>query len=182
MNKLCSRYFIAIVILAGLISVLAACDQPGTVIPQTEQPITAADWYNKGAALMAADKYNEAVQAFDKSLALNSSNADALSAKGYCLYSLGRYDEAVQVYDKAIAINPDYAEYWYGKAGALVKLNKNQEALAAYDKAVEIYPSYYEAWYDKGLLLEKMGDKTGAQECFDTAESLEELNPPLLSE
>jgi len=53
---------------------------------------TAEDWFNKGVALAAQDKYDEALQAYDRAIELNPQDAIAWHNKGLTLYRLGEGD------------------------------------------------------------------------------------------
>ena len=44
---------------------------------------------------------------FDKSLAINPNNTDALNGKGVALAKLNNFDEAIASFDKALAIKPN---------------------------------------------------------------------------
>jgi len=57
---------------------------------------TADDWNQQGIAFAQTGKYDEAIQAFDKAISINSSYADAWSNKGTALYSHGEDND---IYD-----------------------------------------------------------------------------------
>ena len=63
-------------------------------------------FYNKVTSLYDNQKYDEAIQYYDKALAIDPSYVNALNNKGLALDNLQRYDEAIQYYDKALAIDP----------------------------------------------------------------------------
>ncbi|HJD66077.1 MAG TPA: tetratricopeptide repeat protein [Rickettsia endosymbiont of Bembidion nr. Transversale] len=63
----------------------------------------------KGIALYNLNKHNLAVDAFNKAIELNPSNADFYFNKSLPLYSLGKYDEALEGINKALELNPDHA-------------------------------------------------------------------------
>jgi len=56
----------------------------------------------------ANEFYLQQVQAFEKAIALDPTNADAWFNKGYALAGLKRYDEAIAAFDKVKELNPDY--------------------------------------------------------------------------
>ena len=65
---------------------------------------------NKGIAFNNLDNSKEAIQYFDKALAIDPNYVIALNGKGNALNNLGNYTQAVQYYDKALAIDPNYVQ------------------------------------------------------------------------
>jgi tetratricopeptide (TPR) repeat protein len=61
------------------------------------------------------NKYNEAIQCYDKALEINPRDAKAWNNKGLAYADMNKYNEAIQCYDKALEINPRDAEAWYNK-------------------------------------------------------------------
>jgi tetratricopeptide (TPR) repeat protein len=59
---------------------------------------------NKGNALYSLGQYSRAITSYDKALALNSTDPNALNNKANTLGKLGRYLEAIQYYKKAIQL------------------------------------------------------------------------------
>ena len=72
--------------------------------------MSAADLYKQGNALRDQNKYQEAIETYDKALALNANFAEALYDKGLALHNLNKFDEAIECYEKAISINPKYID------------------------------------------------------------------------
>jgi tetratricopeptide (TPR) repeat protein len=64
------------------------------------------DILNKANVLQDLQKYDEALQYYDKVLAIDPKDIDALYDKASVLEDLERYDEALQYYDKVLAIDP----------------------------------------------------------------------------
>ena len=128
-----------------------------------------AGWYGKGAALVAAGRFDEAVTALDRALALSPGNEVAWINKGTALARLGRMSDALKCYNSAIKVNPQYEVAWNNKANALVRLGKLDLALACYERALEIDPGYRTAWVNKGFVLAKLGRFEEAAACADAA-------------
>jgi len=108
-------------------------------------PLNAASiWYMRAATINASGKYDEAVKAYDKVIALSQDNvttALAYGGRGAALIKLGKYNEAVTAYDKAIQLFPLEQMgglAWYKKGVALKALGKQSEADAAFAKAKEL--------------------------------------------
>ena len=68
------------------------------------------------------ERYDEAIQYFDKALQIDPNDTVALNNKGDALYQLGKYDEAIQNYDKALQIDPNDTVALNNKGNALSTL------------------------------------------------------------
>lgn len=119
--------------------------------------MTAENWCSVGSTLFNQGKYEESIQAYNKSIKLNPQYALAWFNKGTALGQLGKYDEEIQACDKAIQLDPQYAEAWYNKGTAQDKQGKYDAAIQAFDKAIEINPQYADAWNGKGNALFSQG-------------------------
>ena len=73
-------------------------------------------------------RYDEVLQYYDKSLAIDPSNVNALNNKAIALKNLQRYDEAIEYYDKVLAIDPSNVNALNSKAIALKNLQRYDEA------------------------------------------------------
>jgi formate hydrogenlyase subunit 6/NADH:ubiquinone oxidoreductase subunit I len=67
----------------------------------------AAAMYKQAAALSKAERYDEAIRAYDAVLALDPKNALALYNKGVALGKIGRYEEALKAYEAARGLTLD---------------------------------------------------------------------------
>ena len=109
--------------------------------------------YNKATSLYDNQRYDEAIQYYDKILAIDPSSVNALNNKGLTLDHLQRYDEAIQYYDKALTIDPSSVTTLENKAVALDHLQRYDEAIQYYDKALTIDPSNKKALNGKSSIL-----------------------------
>ena len=146
---------------------------------------TAEDWYEKGQDLYQNQSPKEAVQAYDKAIALNQSFAEAWRAKGQAqillaLESAGdimtrTFDEAARSYEKAIEIQPGNATLWNEKGNALSVAtfyssnasDLHNLSLQAYDKALELEPKNAEAWRGKGIVYSEQKKYDLALDAFN---------------
>ena len=53
------------------------------------------------------NKYEEAIECYDKAIQINPNYSNAFNIKGHALYNLNKYEETIECYDKAIQINPN---------------------------------------------------------------------------
>jgi tetratricopeptide (TPR) repeat protein len=129
--------------------------------------------YNTANNFYDNQKYEEALQYYDKVLAIDPSSVNALNSKGLALDHLQRYDEAVQTFDKALAIDPSSVNALNNKGLALDHLQRYDEAVQTFDKVLAINPSSVNALNNKGLALEHLQRYDEALQFYDKALSLD---------
>ena len=123
--------------------------------------------FYQGNAYFYEEGFDEAIEAYDKALAIKPSDHEALNNKGSALTNLRKLDKAIKAYDKALAIKPDLHQALYNKGIALGKLGKLDEAIEAFDKAIAIKPDNHQALHNKGTTLGKLGKLDEAIEVYD---------------
>ena len=88
---------------------------------------------DKAYALYSQGNYTQAIQYYDKALAIDPNDKHALNGKGDALYSLANdtqgYENAIQYYDKALAIDPKDSYALNGKGNALSGQGNNTQAI-----------------------------------------------------
>ncbi|MEP0404687.1 MAG: tetratricopeptide repeat protein, partial [Lentilitoribacter sp.] len=109
---------------------------------------------NMGNALEDQSKLEEAIEAYNKALAIKPDYPEAYNNKGIALEDQGKLEEAIEAYNKALAIKPDNADAYYNMGNTLKDQGKLGEAIEAYNKALAIKPDYAEAYDNMGIALE----------------------------
>ena len=104
---------------------------------------------NRGYILNVLQRYEEALECFDKILELNQDYASAWHNKGYTLHKLGRLSEAIEIYKKRLELEPSNAYIWNKTGFMLNDLQRYEEALECFDKTLELNPKYANAWHNK---------------------------------
>jgi tetratricopeptide (TPR) repeat protein len=98
-----------------------------------------------GDTYRAANQLDRAAATFEKAIAANPNNFDAIGALAETRVSQGRAAEAVQMIRKAIAARPATGqkgdEAWYKRAVAIAYKNKLPDTIAAAREWVAAYPS-----------------------------------------
>ena len=122
-----------------------------------------------GAANKSLGKLSEAIEAYNKALAIKPDYADAYNNIGVTLKVQGKLSEAIEAYNKALAIKPDYADAYNNMGNALKDQGKLSEAIEAYNKALAIKPDYAEAYYNMGNALMDQGKLSEAIEAYNKA-------------
>jgi tetratricopeptide (TPR) repeat protein len=130
------------------------------------RPKEAVDLSNKGIELMQQGRLKEAIDYFDKTLAIDPSFAEILSMKGMVLQTMGRLDEALECYTNAIDINPEILDAYNNMGIILKNQGKYKEAIECYDKALKVCPDV-NAWQNKGNAYYLMGKSEIALKCFE---------------
>jgi tetratricopeptide (TPR) repeat protein len=123
--------------------------------------------FKLGLLYAAAQDYENALISWDKALAIQPDDHQALYNKGNALSALGRKQEAIAAYDQALAIQPDDHQALYNKGVALSALGRKQEAIAAYDQTLAIQPDDHQALYNKGVALSDLGRNQEAIAAYD---------------
>jgi tetratricopeptide (TPR) repeat protein len=80
-----------------------------TSIQQTVETGSAADWLEKGIGFYNLNRYDEAIQAYNRALELNPQDPMAWRNKGYALNKLGKNREANECFWKATGLSAGYS-------------------------------------------------------------------------
>jgi tetratricopeptide (TPR) repeat protein len=106
-------------------------------------PGMTAAWQDKGKALSALGRHEEALSCFDQALALASNDASSsgqiLILKGETLTAMGRCEEAITGLDRALEIDPKNRDAWYAKGMAFARLKRYDRALDSLEKARKLH-------------------------------------------
>ncbi|MCB5184100.1 tetratricopeptide repeat protein [Methylobacillus gramineus] len=122
-----------------------------------------------GVSLEGQKKFEDAVQAYRKALAINPSISEMHFNLGAVLSQLGRDDEAITSYQRAIAISPGLAVAHFNLATLLQTRLLLDEAIQHYRQAVGIEPGFYEAYGSLGTALQQQGHLDDAIACYRQA-------------
>ncbi|HYW21441.1 MAG TPA: tetratricopeptide repeat protein [Nodularia sp. (in: cyanobacteria)] len=97
--------------------------------------------FELGNLLFKQDKGEEAINAYQEAIRLNSNHALAYNGIGLVYASQTRWEEAITAYQKALEINPKYGDALANSAVALLETNQQSEGIAALEKALDIFKS-----------------------------------------
>jgi tetratricopeptide (TPR) repeat protein len=107
-----------------------------------QSPKSAPAWISLGDALMDTQRYPEAVDAYEKALALDPKNVNVLVDQGTCYRGFGRFDKAVEQYQKAIKLDPKFPNAHRNLGVVLAyDLNNKKEGLKEFQKYLELAPN-----------------------------------------
>ncbi len=120
---------------------------------------------DKGIELIKKQKFEEAIEIFDKYLEIDPVNLDAWYFKATALHNLNQFEDEILCYDKIMEIEPSTAA-WYNKGFALGILGKYEEAIECYKKVLELNPEDAEAWLNQGLAFYNLQKFEETLECY----------------
>lgn len=142
----------------------------GSGIPR-ERSLVDADYnrkklYKKGINLMADQKLEDAVMAFEQALRIDPDSVETMLKMGYAKFHLEEYSEALAVYDKILDIDVTNPEAWNLKGLVHYEQKNYAKALDAVEKSIESDPTYGMAWYNKGCYLSLLNQVPEALEAL----------------
>jgi tetratricopeptide (TPR) repeat protein len=118
---------------------------------RADAPIDA--FHRLGLALQAARRYDEAIAAYDRSIARRpDAAAGSKLNKGNVLAAQQRWSAALACYDAAIAEAPRLAYAWGGRGQALRNLGRAAEADAALRQAIALDHKFSNPWLELAQL------------------------------
>jgi tetratricopeptide (TPR) repeat protein len=146
-----------------------------TAIPSAEAAgvISPEDYCRRGNALFLSGEYSEAVDAYDRALALNPDYYQAWSNRGSALFNLEQYEASVASYDRAIDLKDDYPEAWNNRGSSLIKLGDYHAAVFSFEKATSLKPDDLDAWNNRGFALMQLGRYKDALAAYSQAVKLD---------
>ena len=129
--------------------------------------------FQKAFALLDAGRLEEAVELFDRVVALVPGAAAPHVCRADALQDLRRFEAAVASYDRAIALEPGVPEIYSNRGVALQRLGKFAAAVASYDQAIALNAGHAQAWSNRGNALRSLARYDEALASYDRAIALE---------
>jgi len=122
-----------------------------------------------GSVCSDMQRYPEALQCFDRAIALRSDLAAAYLGRGTVLLHLGRLEPALANLGQALRLAPNDARAYNVLAAALERANRAPEALVCLDRSLTLDPRQPEAHHNRGILLLGLGRHADALTSVDRA-------------
>src|SRR6266702_480697 len=112
---------------------------------------TKEQWVDEGNAHYRARRYAEALEAYERAIALDPQDAFFHYHRGNALRRLKRYEEALVSFEQAIELDPNLAYAYNWKGNALRHLKRCEESLLAHGQAIALDPNDILFHYNKGI-------------------------------
>lgn len=133
---------------------------------EEEQNPEAIKHYNAGVELWRSGQMEKAIEEYQKSLALDSTNVQTLYGLGLVYRQLDQTDQAIGYLAKAVGINPRYIDAYYELGLAYWKKKSYEEAINQFTTVTNFGPEsgskYPKAYYSLGriFLLQEQLDQS----------------------
>lgn len=128
-------------------------------------------------ALMAAQRFDEALAAYDRLLAVQPAHFEAHYNRGVILSQQRAYEEALAALDRALKLQPNVAAVHFNRGVVLAELERHREALESYDRVLALDPSYAPAIANRTMVALSLCDWDRAAQI--SPEQAVMLAPPL---
>jgi tetratricopeptide (TPR) repeat protein len=129
-------------------------------------------WRHLGDTYVRAGRYEEALDSFDHSVALEPDSAEVRYDRAAVYCRLGRYDSAIGDYDKVIELTPNSAAAYNNRGNAYAARHQLQEAIRDYERAMALDPHSALPYLNRGNARMQIGHTAEAIQDFSLAIAL----------
>ena len=92
---------------------------------------------HKGMDKVRQGLYDEAIEIYDRVLAMNPENTHAWNNRGVALFSANRSEEALECYNRSIEIDPKNLDALRNRGYVLRSMGRMDEAMKAYEQVMD---------------------------------------------
>ena len=121
-------------------------------------PYQAEIWGILGSILFRQEKFNEALAAYDYTMAINPSDVYTQLQRAHCFFNLGEYENAIEPYEEYVKQNPDDWLVITFLAETYEHINKLEIAIEKYEDALKINDQMLETWVGLAACLHTLGN------------------------
>ena len=122
--------------------------------------------YILGNTLKFQNKYEEAIEAYKKSISLNNNFSEAYNNLANVQKKIDSFDDALLNYKNAIRTNQNNLEAYYNLANLLKSLKKYDEANVNYKKVISLNPKFTDAYNNIGTIYSILGKFDDAKKYY----------------
>jgi Flp pilus assembly protein TadD len=126
----------------------------------------------KGQTLAKSGETAGALDEFNRAVALDPYNAQALYGRALIYQGNNEHNVAIADFSAANGLNPQKVEPLLGRATSYLAIGKVKEAAADLDEASEADPHNAQVWTARGQAYERLGDRAKAAASYNKAVAL----------
>lgn len=134
-----------------------------------KSPLSARAHDNLGLAYLGMQKYDLALEEFNKTLELNPQYFLAYYNAGVIYQLQGDFGKARSAYEASLKISPSYFRSYYNAGIVYKKLGELDMAVSSYEKAVALDSRHAFVYNNLGVVLTEKGDYKRAEDVFKKA-------------
>jgi Flp pilus assembly protein TadD len=135
----------------------------------SESALTASQLHNQAVYLAREGKLEQAIELFEKALALNPRSFDTKRNMALALAQRGRFADAERMYRDVLQAQPDCVQALHELANTLRSAKRLDEAVPLYRKAIQLDSQCAEFHHDLGLALSEMKQREQAEVAYREA-------------
>jgi tetratricopeptide (TPR) repeat protein len=152
----------------------AVAREPAAAPVADEADIEAANQAaNEADRLQAAGRFEEAVAAYRRAIAVAPDDARLRNELGASLFQLRRFSEAADAFQAAVDRDRGYAVAWFNLGNALRNAGRAAFAVSAGERFVELAPADPDGWFALAESHDASGDPKGALAAYQSYLALE---------
>ena len=149
---------------------------------ESDQKLKSKLYNGLGSSLNALDRYQEAINAYQKALDLNEENAQVWVNLGVSQRLAGDYDNALKSYEQALILNGDLATAHSSIGSLRVLQNKPDLAIEAFQNAITLDANMAVSHGNLALAYAMVGSFEEAQSSLKRAVALGYDNGEVIQE
>lgn len=113
-------------------------------------------YYNRANVLSINHKFNDAINDYNKAIALDSSKSEFYHNRAITFFKMNRINESLNDFAKALQLSPNNAEIYENRANLYVSLDKWTEALKDIQMAMQLNPANKQLQLKKEFIEKKI--------------------------
>ena len=122
-----------------------------------------------GNGLRFQDRYEEALEKYEKALQLDPQSGAAVYGMGQILISLGKHEDALRKSEELKRLQPGNIFAFHLAAEALLKLKRYSDCLSECEEALVLNPEDPQSYHLRGICFYFMGKNEESVSCFAKA-------------
>ena len=134
----------------------------------------AQSYFNLGVGYAAKNKWQQALDAYEKARQIDPCMSDPHNNIGNIYYRNEEYNKAIREFKLAIVCEPTYAKPYFNLANTYHQIGKLGQAIEYYERAIRLDSNYESAYAYCGLAYYKLGKLS---EALRNWEKTLEINP-----
>ena len=112
----------------------------------------AEEWFQKGMAAWTDLRYQDAADAYTKTIELDPTNVLAIDNRGACYGRLGKYREAMADHNRAIDLSPQFSGAYTNRGAIYYLIGNYEKSFENHSRAIELDRGNHLAWGNRGAI------------------------------